>query len=238
MATVGGFYFLFTAAVYHAVPWHFVAAEAVARDITAPGLLGVLLPGWATTAILAGAAVALINDLPAMLLAVSRMMFAWAEDGIFPKRVATVHPRFHTPWLAIVLSGGMASVGILGSHFAGDFFLGIDILVTSMLANFGLICLSLLLLPRRNPELAARVQLFGRAGQRLIGGVGAASLGLLLVLHVHKDLSADAAAWYFHSTPVWLLVVGAASLIFLREFRRLRRQPGGAERIFRVLPPE
>ena len=89
IAAVGGFYFLFTAAMYHAVPWGFVAAEAAARDVTAPGLLGYLLPVGVTTVILAGAAVALINDLPAMLLAVSRMMFAWAEDGIFPRAVAS-----------------------------------------------------------------------------------------------------------------------------------------------------
>lgn len=76
--TVGAYYFLFTAAVYHAVPWSFVAAEAQARDVSAPGLFGYLLPaGWAA-AIIAGAAIALINDLPAMLLAVSRLMFAWA----------------------------------------------------------------------------------------------------------------------------------------------------------------
>ncbi|MCY4627994.1 MAG: APC family permease, partial [Acidobacteria bacterium] len=143
IASVGGFYFLFTAAMYHAVPWQFVAEEAAIRDVTAPGLLGYLLPAAGTAAILAGAAVALINDLPAMLLAVSRMMFAWAEDGIFPRRVAAVHRSFHTPWVAILLSGAMATVGIVGSHLAGDFFLGIDILVTSMLVNFGLICLSL-----------------------------------------------------------------------------------------------
>ena len=112
IASVGGFYFLFTAAMYHAVPWNFVAEEASIRDVTAPGLLGYLLPAAGTAAILAGAAVALINDLPAMLLAVSRMMFAWAEDGIFPKGVATVHRRFHTPWVAILLSGTMATVGI------------------------------------------------------------------------------------------------------------------------------
>ena len=51
----------------------------------------------------------------------------------------------------------MASVGILGSHLAGDFFLGVDILVTSMLVNFLLMCLSLLWLPSKNPDLAARV---------------------------------------------------------------------------------
>ncbi|MYI22039.1 MAG: APC family permease, partial [Gammaproteobacteria bacterium] len=129
---VGGFYFLFTAAVYHAVPWSFIAAEAQVRDLTAPGLLGYLLPAGWTVVIVGGAAVALINDLPAMLLAVSRMMFAWAEDGIFPKRAAAVHPRRRTPHVAIIASGIMASVGIVGSHLAGDFFLGIDILGISM----------------------------------------------------------------------------------------------------------
>ena len=215
-----------------------MAAEAAVRDVTAPGLLGYLLPAAWTTAILAGAAVALINDLPAMLLAVSRMMFAWAEDGIFPKQAAAVHPRFRTPWTAIVLSALMATVGILGSHLAGDFFLGIDILVTSMLVNFGLICASLLALPRRNPELARGVRVLGRAGQRLVGAGGAALLGLFLVLQAARDLSTETAAWYFHSTPVWLLVMGAASLIYLAETRRLRRRGVDLGRIFRTLPPE
>ena len=85
IVSVGGFYFLFTAAMYHAVPWSFIAEEAALRDVTAPGLLGYLLPAAGTAAILAGAAVALINDLPAMLLAVSRMMFAWAERRHLPE---------------------------------------------------------------------------------------------------------------------------------------------------------
>ena len=163
---VGTFYLLFAAAIYHAVPWSFVAEEAQLRDLTAPGLLGYLLPvGW-TVAIVAGAAVALINDLPAMLLAVSRLMFAWGEDGVFPRGVAAVHPRRRIPQVALVLSGLMASVGILGSHFAGDFFLGVDILVTSMLVNFLLMSLSLLTLARRNPERAAEMRVLrGRGGR-------------------------------------------------------------------------
>ena len=238
IASVGGFYFLFTAAIYHAVPWSFIAEEAAVRDVTAPGLLGYLLPAAGTAAILAGAAVALINDLPAMLLAVSRMMFAWAGDGIFPKGVAAVHQRFRTPWVAILLSGVMATLGILGSHLAGDFFLGIDILVTSMLVNFGLICLSLVTLPRRNPALAREVKVLGRTAQRLVGGGGAVILGFFLVLHIVKDLSTETAAWYFHSTWVWVLVMGVASLIYLREMGRLRRAGVDTERLFRELPPE
>ncbi len=239
VVSVGSFYLLFTAAVYHAVPWSYIAQEAAVRDVTAPGLLGVLLsPGW-TVAIVAGAAVALINDLPAMLLAVSRLMFAWAEDGIFPRWVARVHPRRHTPQVAIVASGAMASVGILGSHLAGDFFLGVDILVTSMLVNFLLMCASVLWLPRRNPELAGAVKVVSnRSLQVPLAIAGVLLLGTFLGIHVYKDLSSDVAAWYLHSTPVWVGVMALASLIYWREMRALRRSGVDVERRFSELPPE
>ena len=239
ITVVGGFYFLFTAAVYHAVPWSFVAAEAQMRDLTAPGLLGYMLPAGWTVAIVGGAAVALINDLPAMLLAVSRMMFAWAEDGIFPKRAAAVNRRWRTPHVAIVASGVTASVGILGSDLAGDFFLGIDILVISMLVNFGLICLALLTLPGRNPELAGRVTvLAGRPGRILVGGAGVVLLGTFLLIQVFRDLSTEVEAWYFHPTWVWLLVMAVASAVYWREMAALKRSGADVERIFRELPPE
>ena len=239
VVTVGSYYFLFTAAVYHAVPWSFVAEEAMRRDITAPGLFSYLLPGGWAVAIVAGAAIALINDLPAMLLAVSRLMFAWAEDGIFPRWIARVHPQRHTPQTAILLSGAMASVGILGSHFAGDFFLGIDIMVTSMLVNFLLMCVTVLSLPRRNPALAAEVKvLTSRPWQVALAGAGVIMLSGFLVIHIIKDMNAQTEAWYFHSTPVWLIVMAIATVIYLRERRQLARSGIDVAQRFNQLPPE
>jgi len=237
--SVGTFYMLFTAAVYHTVPWAFIAERAQTQDLTAPGLLGyVLEPQW-TVLILAGAAIALINDLPAMLLAVSRLMFAWAEDGVFPGRVARVHPRWHTPHVALTLSGLMATASILGSHLAGDFFLGVDILVTSMLVNFGLMCLTVVTLPGRNPEVAARMGvLSNRSVQVPLALAGIALLALFLGVHVWKDLGADVGAWYFHSTPLWIAVMGLATVIYLREVSSLRRRGVDTDAIFRELPPE
>ena len=239
VATVGTFYFLFTAAVYHAVPWMFIAERAQTTDLTAPGLLGYLLsPGWAV-AIVAGAAVALINDLPAMLLAVSRLMFAWAEDGVFPRGVARVHRRWHTPHVAIIASGAMATVGVLGSHLAGDFFLGVDILVTSMLVNFLVMCLSVLWLPSQNPELAQQIQVAkSRHVQVPLAVAGVIFLGGFLLIHIWKDLTSTATAWYFHSTVVWVLVMLVASAIFFREMRALRRSGADVDAIFTQLPPE
>ncbi|MEL7044016.1 MAG: APC family permease [Pseudomonadota bacterium] len=236
---VGCYYFVFTAAVYHAVPWSFVASEAAQRDVTAPGLFAYLLPTAWGAAIVAGAAIALINDLPAMLLAVSRLMFAWAGDGIFPRAIARVHPRRHTPQTAILLSGAMASVGILGSHFAGDFFLGIDIMVTSMLVNFLLMCITVISLPRRNPALAARISVLQAPKLRsFLATLGMLFLGGFLIVHVYRDLTADVTAWYFHSTWVWLIVMLLGSAIYLREYGKLRRAGTDTQALFRELPPE
>ncbi|HMP30275.1 MAG TPA: APC family permease, partial [Saprospiraceae bacterium] len=151
--TVGLFYILFSSSVYHIVPWSFIAQEAMSKDISASGLLGYILPSYLGVAIIAGAAIALINDLPAMLLSVSRLMFAWAKDGIFPEYMTAVHPTSATPYRALLLAGLMSSMGILGSHFAGDFFLGIDIMVTSMMVNFLLMCVTLLYYPNVNDTI-------------------------------------------------------------------------------------
>ena len=237
--TVGLFYFLFTAAVYHTVPWQFVALQAQSQDITAAGLLGYLLPhGWAI-AIMVGAAIALLNDLPAMILAVSRLMFAWAEDGIFPKSVSYTHPRWHTPAVAILLSGVMASIGILGSHFAGDFFLGIDIMVTAMLVNFLLMCLTVIFLPHRNPPLGRQVKVItSRKAQLALAVSGSFFLLIFLGIHLVRDLTSNVTSWYFHSTLVWLLVMGLASLIYFRELQKLKAAGNDTKKTFSTLPPE
>jgi len=237
--SVSLFYVLFTFSVYHTVPWSFVAQEAMTKDVTAPGLLSYILPsGWAV-AIVLGAAVALTNDLPAMILAVSRLMFSWAEDGIFPKRLAAVHPKFHTPHLAILASGAMASLGILGSHFAGDFFLGIDIMVTSMLVNFLLMCVSVLMLPKHNPALASQIKVFkSRYVQQVLAGLGTIALTGFLIIHITKDVSADVGAWYFHSTPVWIIVMIVASVIFFTQWRSLKKSGVDTKKLFSELPPE
>ena len=239
VVSVGTFYLLFTAAVYHTVPWSFVAEKALTQDLTAPGLLGyVLSPGW-TILIVAGAAIALINDLPAMLLSVSRLVFAWAEDGVVPKSVARIHRTRHTPHVALVLSGLMASLSIFGSHFAGDFFLGVDILVTSMLLNFIVMCAAVLALPHRNPKIARDVTVLqSRRLQIPIAVTGIMLLGTFLVVHLWKDMTADVSAWYLRSTPLWMVVMAIATCIYIREVRTLKRDGVDTAVLFRTLPPE
>lgn len=236
---VGIFYFLFTAAVYHAVPWSFIAEEAQTSDISAPGMLSYLLPAGFGIAILTGAAIALINDLPAMLLSVSRLMFAWAADGIFPHKMAKIHPVYHTPYLALIISGIFASIGVLGSHFAGDFFLGIDIMVISMMVNFLLMCITLVTIQNVNPTLAGGIQFCRRRSiQLFIGWTGIFLLSFFLLTHIWKDVQSTKDAWYFHSFPVWLIVLSGASLIFFIQFKRLQKRGINTKELFSKLPSD
>ncbi len=239
IVSVGSFYFLFTTAVYHTVPWSFIAEESQLKDISAPGLLSYVLPSWLGVAIILGAAIALINDLPAMLLSVSRLMFAWAEDGIFPSIISKVHPKNFTPHISLTVAGAMASVGVLGSHFAGDFFLGIDIMVTSMMVNFLLMCITLLTIPYINPKLTSKISVIKkRSHQSLIGIFGILFLLLFLFVHTYKDLTSNASNWYFHSTPVWLIVMFIGSIIFLLKWREIGRTDKEQYNRFKVLPKE
>ena len=234
---VGTFYFVFTYAVYSAVPWEFIASEAQNKDLTAAGLLSYLLPDWLAVIILFGAGIALLNDLPAMILSVSRLVFAWSEDEIFPKNLSEINSKTQAPTKAIVLSTFVSTIGVLGSHFAGDFFLGIDIMVTAMLVNFLFMCLSILFLPRTNPNLAKHQTLIKSDSKRfVIGALGSLFLFGFLLIHTMKDLNAQVSHWYFHSTYVYILVISMASFTFYLRWTRLKSQNIDLRSKFRSLP--
>ena len=230
------YYILFTISVYNIVPWNFVANESLIKDITAPGLLSYVLPPFWGILIILGATIALINDLPAMILSVSRLMFAWSKDKLFPKKVSSIHEKYNTPYISIFVVGVVASIGSIGSHFAGDFFLGIDIMVTSMMINFLLMCITVITIAKVNPKLYKEITIFkNRTLQKIIGYFGSLVIVIFLVIHTYKDLTSEVDAWYFHSTFIYLIVMTLASLYFLIRWIQIKRNN---KHIFKSLPSE
>lgn len=90
----------------------------IGLQVVAQGVLGTSLPGsatpladaagrvfgrWGVAMISAGFMISAFGYLSGMMLAVPRALFAFARDGILPRSLAAVHPRFHTPWVAIVV---------------------------------------------------------------------------------------------------------------------------------------
>lgn len=52
-----------------------------------------------------------------MILAIPRALFAFARDGVLPRALAVIHPRYHTPWIAIIVQGLIALILALSSGF-------------------------------------------------------------------------------------------------------------------------
>jgi amino acid transporter len=64
---------------------------------------------------LAGAALVSAAGLfSALLLSVSRVPFVMGEDGYLPRSLLKVHPKYGTPWVALLVSSAIYSIFILG----------------------------------------------------------------------------------------------------------------------------
>jgi amino acid transporter len=96
-----------------------VLGEGLSTSTAAPlaDAARVALGPWGGTMLLLGASVSMFGHAGGMMLAVSRILFAFGRDGFLPARVGTVHPTFHTPHIAIVIQAIVASVLAVTSSF-------------------------------------------------------------------------------------------------------------------------
>ncbi len=106
----------------------YLAVQAVALGVLGPALAGDKVAPLANVAgafagragatlLLAGASISMFGFLTGTLLAGPRGLFALARDGFLPRAVASVHPRFHTPYVAIALYGVLALALALSGTF-------------------------------------------------------------------------------------------------------------------------
>jgi APA family basic amino acid/polyamine antiporter len=86
----------------YALPVDQIVALA-AKDAPIANAAADQLLGPTVASLIGGLAVLiLLSSLSAMTVAGPRVYFAMARDGVFFSGLARVHPRFHTPWIAII----------------------------------------------------------------------------------------------------------------------------------------
>jgi len=112
-----------------------VAADVAQRLIGAPGVVFV-----ATTVMLST-----FGTLNATLLTAPRVFFAMADDGLFFRRVASVHPRFGTPYVSIMLATALGVLFVLLRTFEQL----ADIFVTAIVPFYALAVGAVFVLRRR-----------------------------------------------------------------------------------------
>jgi len=107
----------------------------------ATGVLG----SWGGPLIAGGALISITGTLNAIILAAARLPFAMAEGGELPRALAATHPRFHTPWAAILMTSVLMLALALSTSFLGALTIGTII----RLVTYVLTCVAMLVLRRR-----------------------------------------------------------------------------------------
>ena len=122
VAAVGALYILVNAAVQYVLP----AAAVAGSERPASDAVALVLGRAGASLVSAGMAVSMLVTLNGTIMSGARVPFAMARDGYFFKTIAEVHPRFRTPWVAIIVQCGLAiALLLLGGSFRQFFSLAI-----------------------------------------------------------------------------------------------------------------
>jgi len=124
-----------------------LAASARPLADAARALAGPLGAGF----IALGAMISTSGYLSAQLVGVPRQTYAMAEHGDFPKSFGGVHPRFRTPWISILIWGGL----VLALAIYGNFIWNAIISAGARLVTYGIACMALIRLRKLRPQVDA-----------------------------------------------------------------------------------
>ncbi|USX17361.1 amino acid permease [Oxalobacteraceae bacterium OTU3CAMAD1] len=104
---------------------------------------------WVAAFVDLGAILGMTTVILVMAYGQTRVIYAMSRDGLLPKRLSTVHPRFHTPFFATWL------VGIVFGLIAAVVPLNIltELINIGTLAAFSLVAIAVVILRKKRPDL-------------------------------------------------------------------------------------
>ena len=154
-----------------------VAADVAQAVIGRPGVVFVAVTVMLST----------FGALNGALLTTPRIFFAVAADGLFPRKIAAVHPRFETPYVAI----GLAALLGIGFVLVRTFEQLADAFVTAILPFYALGVASLFTL-RRRPGYAPA---FRVPGYPVVPALFILAVIYLLVNAIIADWTSEPRKW-------------------------------------------
>ncbi len=138
ISVVTVFYLTTNFVLFGVRPWNQLASDAAPLASATTAILSVnatlMLIGGAIVGV--GALFSVAGSDESGMIGTSRLAYALAVDGLFPRMFAKIHPRFNTPYLAILVQAATALVasivGNLSMLIASSvFFMAVAYLATS-----------------------------------------------------------------------------------------------------------
>jgi basic amino acid/polyamine antiporter, APA family len=148
-----------------------------------------------------------------MLLGQPRIFFSMANDGLFPPIAARIHPRFGTPHITTMITGGVCAVagGLLPIEILGE--------LTSIgtLFAFVLVSIGVMILRVKRPDLPRAFKAPG--GPFVVPILGALTSGLLMYTATTATIIRLFA---------WMAIGLVIYFFYGRHHSKLRARTGGA----------
>jgi basic amino acid/polyamine antiporter, APA family len=208
--------------------YNFFASIVVGNDVVAVLLglafLGTILPGM------------YIN-----FAMCQRALFAYAFDGLLPRRVASVSERTHTPVVAIVLVGIGSIVCAVYAVYGSNFLQILTVTAALLFLPMFVTGLSGVLLPKRHPELyngsPADWRWHGIPALKVAswGCMAVSLLFISLLAKFHAELGIKNVL----VVPLLVPASFAVAWIWYEIARRVQRARGvDLDLVYRTIPPE
>ncbi|HEX8925874.1 MAG TPA: APC family permease, partial [Terriglobales bacterium] len=118
VGVVAALYMLTNAAVQYAMS----AAQVAQAQRPAALAMSLAVGGWGGAVVAAGMALSMLVTLNGTIMSGARVPFAVARDGYFFRKLADVHPRFHSPSTAIIVQATLSCALLLVAHTFRELF--------------------------------------------------------------------------------------------------------------------
>ena len=106
---------------------------------------GQLAGPWLRAVMLAGTILSMLGYLSAVLMSTPRLLYSIAAGGLLPRALTAIHPRFRTPWVAIIVQNTV----VLAASLSGSFAVLVPLASVAILAVYLMVALSVVVLQQR-----------------------------------------------------------------------------------------
>ncbi len=176
------------------------------KDAPLAAVAGIIFGRAGMTLIIITTAISMLGVLGSEILCIPRILFAGARDGLMPKPLAKIHPRFFTPHVAITI---YASLGVLFSISGGFKRLAIISSASSLLIYLGIVLATLKL---RKTATSTSEKTF-----RVPGGVIIPVLAVCVIVWLLSNLASEELTGIGIFIAVFSLIYLAIKLLKKKE---------------------